>query len=285
MIRPPSVCARGRTGAVTDDPSRLHISSAALFRYQVVSEVLARVLAGMNDAQAIRDVLRLPHVDPRGRSVRLTERTVYRWLRAFRSQGVEALENRARRKIRDSTVLSRELVRFLEQEKKRDPKASVPELIRRARELGHIGEHEPVDRTSVWRACKRLGLPLTRPARQRDRDMRRFAYSQRMLMALADGKHFRAGTQRLKRVALCFIDDATRFTLGGLVGTSESTELFLRALHQVILDYGMMRALFLDNGGAFISDDTRSVAGRLRFSFIYGTEAYPEGLCPPHGYV
>ncbi len=264
-----------------DDASRHHISPQALLRYQVISEVEARVLSGMNDAQAIRDVLRLPHVDSRGRSVRLTERTVYRWLGAYRQTGIEGLEDRARKKIRDSTVLSPKLVRFLEQEKKTDPRASVPELIRRAREQGHIGEREPVDRTSVWRTCKRLGLPLTRPSRRRDQDMRRFAYSQRMLMVLADGKHFRAGSQHLKRVAICFIDDATRFILGGLVGTSESTEVFLRALHQVILEVGLMRALFLDNGGGFISGDTRSVAGRLRFSFIYGTEAYPEG----HGKV
>jgi len=262
---------------VTDDASRHHISPHALFRYHVISEVTARVLAGMSDALAIRDVLLLPHVDPRGRSVRLAERTVYRWLRTYRSLGIEGLEDRARKKVRDSTVLSQELVRFLEQEKKRDPRASVPELIRRARELGHIGEQQPIDRTSVWRTCKRLGLPLTRPSRRRDQDMRRFAYSQRMLMVLADGKRFRAGTQRLRRVALCFIDDATRFALGGLVGTSESTEIFLRGFHRVILDFGMMRALFLDNGGAFISDDTRSVAGRLRFSLIFGTAEYPEG--------
>lgn len=246
-------------------------------RYHVVSEVTARVLAGMSEALAIRDVIRLPHADLRRRSLRLTERTVYRWLRAYRNQGLEGLEDRPRQKVRDSAVLPPTLVRFLVQEKKCDPKASVPELIRRARERGHIGEQEPVDRTTVWRACKRLGLPLTRPSRRRDQDMRRFAYSQRMLMVLADGKRFRAGIQRLKRVCVTFIDDATRYVLGTLVGTGESTEVFLRVFHQVILDYGMMRAVFVDNGGGFISDDTRAVTARLHLSFIYGTAGYPEG--------
>ena len=42
---------------------------------------------------------------------------------------------------------------------------------------------------------------------------------------LADGKHFRAGAARLRRVAL-FFDDATRYGLQVLVGTAESSELF-----------------------------------------------------------
>jgi hypothetical protein len=47
-----------------------------------------------------------------------------------------------------------------------------------------------VDRTAVWCACVRLGLPLLRvPARQ-EADQRRFAYPHRMMMVLADGKHF-----------------------------------------------------------------------------------------------
>jgi len=261
---------------VTDD-SWKQISRRALFRYQVVSEVTARVLAGMGDAQAIRDVLTLPHVDHRGRSVRLTERSVYRWLRAYRSEGIEGLEDSTRQTVADSAVLPPEFVRFLEQEKKRDPRASVPELIRRARECGKIGENDPIARATVWRTCKRLGLPLDRPSRQRDRDMRRFAYPQRMLMVLADGKHFRAGTQRLKRVALSFIDDASRYVLGTLVGTVECTELFLTALHQMIVQFGLMLALFLDNAGGFISDDTRTVLTRLEIKFIYGTAGYPEG--------
>ncbi len=143
-----------------DDEASRPISLQALFRYQVVAEVTARVLAGMNDAQAIRDVLALPHCDHRRRPVRLTERTVYRWLRDYRGHGIAGLEVSPRPTVADSPVLPRKFVRFLEQEKQRDPKASVPELIRRARELGHLGEHDPIDRTTVWRACKRLGLPL-----------------------------------------------------------------------------------------------------------------------------
>jgi hypothetical protein len=39
-----------------------------------------------------------------------------------------------------------------------------------------------------------------------------------MQMVLCDGKHFRAGAARLRRVALFFLDDATRMGLHVVVG-------------------------------------------------------------------
>jgi transposase InsO family protein len=140
-----------------------------------------------------------------------------------------------------------------------------------------IVERGEVDRTSVWRACKRLGLPINRPRRLKERDMRRFAYPHRMMMVLADGKHFRAGASRANRVALTLLDDATRRGLGVVVATSESTEVFLEALHQTILQVGVMITLFLDNGPGFISGITRRVVAQLGIQLILGTPAYPEG--------
>lgn len=107
--------------------------------------------------------------------------------------------------------------------------------------------------------------------------MRRFSYPNRMLMMLADGKYFRAGVKRLKRVALNFLDDATRFGLAVIVGTSETTQLFLQGLHRTILKYGLSSAMFLDRGPGFKSDDTFAVVARLGIRLIQGTADYPEG--------
>ena len=107
--------------------------------------------------------------------------------------------------------------------------------------------------------------------------MRRFAYLRRMQMALADGKHFRAGGSRLKRVAVVFLDDATRYGLEAVVGTGESAELFLWGLHGTVRCHGLMLALFLDNGSGFTADDSRQATARLGVHLIHGTAGYPEG--------
>ncbi len=260
------------------DRRPIELSREALLRYRVVSHVLARMSGGLDTAAAIREILVLAQHDPvLGRPVHLSERTVYRWLRAFEQGGLDGLEPDSRQTIPDSQVLSQRMVSFLQQQKREDPEASVPELIDRARLHGVIGEGERISRTSVWRACRRLDLPLLRPRRSEGRDMRRFAYAHRMLMVLADGKHFRAGVGRLRRVALTLLDDATRYGLGVLVGTSESTDLFLRALYPALSRYGLMRAFFLDGGPGFISDDTVAVFARLGIRLIHGTAGYPEG--------
>ena len=103
-----------------------------------------------------------------------------------------------------------------------------------------------IDRTTVWRACRRIGLPTRQRPHKREGDTRRWRYAERMQCVLADGKHFRAGAARLRRVALFFLDDATRYGLEVLVGTAESSELFLRALYQMVMRYGLADLLFLD---------------------------------------
>jgi transposase InsO family protein len=122
-----------------------------------------------------------------------------------------------------------------------------------------------------------MGLPRSRRSSKRDADMRRFAYPHRMMMMLSDGKHFRAGPARTRRVALFFIDDATRYTPPAVVGPSESTELFLRGFYEVIRCVGLMDILFLDGGPGFVSGDTIAVCARLGVLLIHGTAEYPEG--------
>jgi putative transposase len=254
-----------------------HISPKALLRYQMLAQLNARVLGGLTPAEAIREIMNLTFYDHRGRRFVLSERSLYRWRRAYEAGGLGGLEPKARAGSKGSEVLSADFLAFLKAEKKLDPAASVPELIRRARVRGVVEKGEAISRTSVWRACRRLDLPLRRTHTRKAQDMRRFAYPHRMMMVLADGKHFRAGIKRCKRVALFLLDDATRFGLGVVVCTSEQTTLFLRALHKTICTFGVMKVLFLDNGPGFISKDTHATLAKLRICLIHGTAGYPEG--------
>ena len=258
----------------------LSLTEEALFRHQVVSEVETGVRLGMTVSAAIAAVVTDERQDLRGRSRRLTERTVYRWLAAFRSHGVRGLEPAPRQRVATSEALSRDMLSYLKAQKLLDSAASVPEVIRRAQAHGVVSGGE-VSRTSAWRACKRMGLSVKRPRRLEERDMRRHSQPHRMMTVLADGKHFRAGKERLRRVALPMLDDSTRYGLRLVVGTSECTELFLATLYQAILHCGLMLSLFLDNGPGFVSSDTRTVVAELGIQLIHGSPGYPQG----HGKV
>jgi hypothetical protein len=82
----------------------------------------------------------------------------------------------------------------MQAERELDRDASVPELVRRARELGIVRRHEQVSRCTAWRTLRRLGLPTTK-RKVRKRDSRRFQYTERMQLAITDFIHFSAGAQ------------------------------------------------------------------------------------------
>lgn len=257
-------------------------SSAALLRYAVLSQVEALILSGCKPGMAAREVAGRGHVHPDGRPIQVSVRTIQRWRAAYAHGGMAALEPGSRRRTKSSVALSPELVAFLQAEKDHDPRASVPELLRRARLRGIVPEDLPLDRTTVWRACRRLGLPTRVRPGKREGDQRRWRYPHRMQCVLADGKHFRAGGARRRRVAVFFLDDATRYGLDVLVGPSESTTLFLTGLYDLVLKHGLPDLLYLDHGPGFISGDTLSVVqGGLGAWLVHGKVKYPQG----HGAV
>lgn len=249
-----------------------------LLRCQVIAELRSKLAGGQNLEEAVAEIAARTHfIIHTGEASSVTSRSVYRWWSKFKAAGWPGLRTGRSQKPRLYPALPEKLLVFLREEKKLDRYASVPELLRRARELGLVGCDEAIDRVTVWRACQRLGLPLRRVPGKREIDSRRFAYPHRMMMVLADGKHFRASSRRTKRLALFFLDDATRRGLTCVVGTSECTQLFLRGLHKVICKHGLMDSLFLDRGPGFKSNDTHSACVALDINLILGTAAYPEG--------
>jgi len=252
-------------------------SREALFRFSILSQVLVRLRAGEARSEAVRAVAACEQAGAGGGpSRRVSERTVQRWLAAYDDAGFAGLEPRSR-ETPTSTILSQAFLDHLVAQKKLDPHASIPELIQRARELGVLGPGARVDRSTVYRTCRRLGLSLARRKSAKDRDSRRFAFPHRMDMVLCDGKHFRAGEDRHRRVALFFIDDATRLVLHTVVGTAESKELFLRGLFELIVKHGYPSAVYVDHGSGFIAEDTIAVFVRLEVPLIHGEVGYKEG--------
>ena len=251
-------------------------SSEALFRFQSIAQVLSLERSGVGRARAVEDVASRTHFSLRGEVRLVSARSLYRWLAAYERDGISGLE-KATRAPAISTTLPEPFLRFVSLEKKLDPRASIPEIIQRAREYGILADDTAIDRTTVYRTCVRLGLYTSNIRGDRDRDSRRFAYPHRMDMVLSDGKHFRAGATRQKRVALFFLDDCTRFVLHVVVGTSEHAELFLRGLYELASKYGLMSILFLDHGPGFIAEDTMTVVANLGRLLIHGQKAYPQG--------
>jgi len=254
-----------------------HPSAQALMRYRILSVIWSLEARGHSLTEAVCLVSEQLHQDTLGQSRTFSRRTLYRWLRAHEAGGLPALGRKSRVPLKGSVVIREELLDFLVEEHGRAPRASVPELLHRARQLGHLRADEVVHRSTVHRVFQRLGLPTRTHNGPKHRDTRRFAYAQRLQMVVTDGKHFRAGANRAKRVAIYLLDDATRFGLDVVVAPSETVVTFLKALHRTIEHYGLFDGLYCDNGKAFIGDDSTAVLAKLGIKHIKGTAGYPEG--------
>lgn len=251
------------------------IPDVALFRFAVLSEVRVQILRGQTMARAVRDVASREHVGADGRPCRVGSRSIYRWLAAFSEAGVVGLASTPRSPVA-SHVLEPALVAFLAAEKRADGRASIPELLRRAVVAGLVHTAEDVDRTTVWRVFRRLGV-RTRTGKAPPPDQRRFAKENRMQIVLCDGKHFRAGPRSARRVALFFIDDASRYVPHVVVGPSESALLFLRGFHGLLERVGKMDIVYDDHGPGFIAEDSHQVLRNLEIGYVHGTAGYPQG--------
>lgn len=244
----------------------------AIIRYLVVCQVRAAIAAGVARTRAVEEVAGRRHLDRGSRPRRYGARTIWRWLKQWEADGLPGLASQPRQ--RQGSSLPAGFLAHLEQRKLEDPKVSVPEIIRLARVEGVIADNERIDRTTVWRECRRLGLPTLRRDPSKQTQQRPWRFPHRMQCVLADGKHFRAGAQRVYRVAIIFLDNATRFVLGGVVGSSESAVLALRGLYKVTLRWGLMSCLYVDLG--FDMLDLARATASLGISLILGTKRYPE---------
>lgn len=107
----------------------------------------------------------VPSTDPNDGLVSVQKKTVYRWLKSWREQGPAGLEP-AERERAASIALPPRLLEFLKREPVADPQASIPELLKRAAADSIIQSASMIDRTTAWRAMRRMGL-ATRPRRSK----------------------------------------------------------------------------------------------------------------------
>lgn len=250
------------------------LSAEALFRYRVLSEVGALSRAGYSRTAAVRAVADSPIEDVDGHRRTVSARTVWRWLSRFDGTP-QSLEPRWSA-YTGSRALDETFLTFLTEQLTCDPAASIPEVIRRARQQEVLRPDEAICRTTVWRAAHLLGLPTDRRSPSKRDRARRFAFPHRMQLVMADFVHFRAGPTRAKRCAVYLLDDCSRMGLAVEVATSERPEAFLRAILRMVRRYGLPDALYADGGSGFVAHDVAAALAHLQIGHIPSTPRYPQ---------
>lgn len=252
----------------------------ALFRYRLIAPLLDPLADDDEKRRWRKWVLATEHATPDGRRRRVGERTLRRWVAAYRAGGFEALRPSARR---DQGRLRRLPPAVLERAvalKREEPRRSVPHILRILAADGTPQADLP-HRDTLWRHLSRLGLGTRlRPDKVGLRRFERQAPNDLWQSDVMYGPFLSdpASPQKMQRTYLvAFLDDYSRFIPHAAFYWAEDVYALELCFQQALLRRGLPRRVYVDQGLIFQSQVFTLACAQLGIRHISATAFHPEG--------
>jgi putative transposase len=240
----------------------------ALFRYSLIREAADPELSHAERGELVRELVSRDHAGPGGRRVRMARNTIDRWIRTYRVGGFEALAPSMRHCEPVTPLAQLELAERLKREAPKRTAAQVAEIIRTAEGYG------PSERT-IQRLFVRLGLNV-RPDGTPAQAFSRFEAANPNDLWTGDALHGPKVDGR-KTYLFAFIDDRSRALVGYRWGHSEDTVRLEAALRAALAASGIPKAVYVDNGSAFVSSQLLRAMATLGIRLVHSRPRRPQG--------
>lgn len=245
----------------------------ALARWAVIAEAADERLAAAERGRLVSELARRVHRDADGKTVRVTSRTIYRWLAAWRTGGFEALKPRRRRDagVPRTAVEVLELAAALRREAPARSAAHISEILARTRGW-------EVSPRTLQRFYVDAGLDRAR-LEGRHRAYGRFEAAACGDLWTADAWDGPALAQLSGRHAQLFsiLDDRSRLIAHGAFFPDVGEWSFQRCLRAAITRRGIPRTLYIDNGSAFAATQLKLICARLGVRITHTRPGRPQG--------
>jgi putative transposase len=251
----------------------------AAFRHRLIAEAIEAGREGV--VAALREAAGREHVDPRGRTVRVTVRTLWRWLRAYRRGGLLALCPPARKdKGRPRALEPRvvEQAERLRREKPTRPTKTVIDILVRKR----VVAPRSLARSTLDRHFERAGLSRRALRTLGHKTFIRIETESPFELVVGDfhhGTYVRVGDDdRLRRTLLCaFIDHFSRFVPEGRYYLHEDFAALRFSFRRLLLAHGLPVSLYLDNGPSFHATRFHAACDALDVRLVHSKAYEKEG--------
>lgn len=249
---------------------RERAQTVALWRYALVTPAMDETLTGRERGRLVRELAGREHPGPSGTRVRVSRKTLDRWIRARRRGGFEALLPSPRRvqPRTDAAVLA--LAVSL---KKENPRRTAAQVRRILVELSPQ-RWAPSERT-LQRLFAALDLNI-RPDGRPPKAFGRFEADRINEIWTGDTLHTIKIAGR-KVYVLGIIDDHSRLLVGYQCVFHDDAARFLALFRHTIAHYGVPSALYVDNGSPFIDEALLRTCARLGIRVTHSTPGQPEG--------
>ena len=249
------------------------VTRVALARWAVICEAVDDRLTPAERGRLVFELSCRVHRDAEGRQMRVTTRTIYRWIAAWRAGGFEGLKPARRRDAgvarTDGEVL--ELAAALRREAPARSAAHIAQILATTRGV-------EVSARTLQRFFAAGGLDRAR-LEGRHRAYGRFEAAACGDLWTADGWDGPALAELKGRHAQLFsiLDDRSRLVCHGAFYADVGEWSFQRCLRAAIVRRGIPQVLYIDHGSAFISHQLKLICARLGIRITHSRPGRPQG--------
>ena len=255
----------------------------AAARYALIAPIVSRQtpLAPGELKQWLRETASRVYELPGSRKQTVSERTLERYLEAYRKGGWDALKPKSRPKGR--TKLDPGLLQQAIALRKERPTRSVDQIIFLLEQSGAAASGQ-IAPSTLARHLRRAGVSRgqmreTSPAST----FRRFEASDILELLQADFKHFvylpdpKQPKKKRKTILLAILDDYSRYVVHAQIYWDEQLPRLEDSLKKAILRHGIPETLYCDNGSAFSAHHLVRICGRLGIRLCHSRPYRPQG--------
>ena len=253
----------------------------ALFRYGVISELVARPLAPGEKEQLLSKIAAQEWQIPGTERTHIGRSTVRDWIAQYEALGFEGLQPSKRRDAGHARAIPEPVQELLLQLRSERPKASVRSLIRAVRLSGKVDPKTRLARSTVHRFLAARGAPK-QESESAEPDALAFTYPHTGDLWMSDLMH---GPRLLvpgrhegpKTYLYAFLDDASRMSPYSAFYQVENAACFQEAFKQALLRRGIPQRLYVDNGATFRTHHLQVICATLNIALIHSRPYKPRG--------
>jgi transposase InsO family protein len=248
---------------------RERVQAVAVFRFQLISPAIDEDLSMRARGRLVREIASGWHTDPFGRRVKYSRDTLDRWIRRWREGGFEALVpcEKATPLRTDPTVL--EVAAALKRENPARTAAQVERILVKTQGWSP-------SQSTLLRLFARLELPGANGQVGDQTVFGRFEAAAPNELWTGDALHGKRIGGR-KTYLFAFIDDHSRVITGYRWGFAEDTVRLAAALRPGLAARGIPRAVYVDNGSAFVDAWLARACAKLGIRLTHSTPGRPQG--------
>jgi len=260
---------------IGDDDAQL---ARALFRYRLIADA-AEAPKGARTA-ILRESAATEHTWPDGRAVRVSLRTLQRWVRRFKQGGLPALgraprKDKGRMRALNEAAVARVIVLRREGTFRSTP--TLIDIVERSKEVAKGS----LKRSTLNRHLDRRGASRRMLHVLGDKRHVRLKFDHPLDFVLGDfhaGPYVRTATDEVKRTELgAFIDHCSRYVPEARYGLAEDLMHVRRGLRALVIAHGLPCRLYVDRGPGYKAERFHFGCSQLGIDLVHSKPYVSEG--------